>query len=488
MDSVFIISPIVGSIIGYCTNWLAIKMLFRPLTKKKIFGIEIPFTPGVIPRRREELAESIGNTVGKRLLTSDAFEKILQGPVMKKKIKEFIRDKIKNLESEDRSLEEILNQVFKDNQQTKKMKKLIKRMINKNIKNYLDSENLAKLIKEKLNSEKTINKVENYFDSKTYIDVKEEIIDLVKSQSTKEYLTKELASYLNEELANVDNEKKIRELIPEQLMTTIKSWARDQKPEIMKQLVGFIDSDDLKDQIENKVEKFFNNNPMLSMLSGFKDKIVDKFLNYLISFVEEEKNQEKIMDKLEQVIDSILDTKVITVANKLDEEKLDIISEKIIAKALKTDNIKKVINLGEEKLVNKLRTEQGQDSFKLIISKIIKSQLVINIINNVVSFKIDQLFNTPLANYFKELSSDLVKQLETGIVNVIEYIMEHHLGAVFASLDFKNLVKKKIDSFNVLEVERLLLDVIETELNAITWFGAVLGFLLGLITPVISLL
>ena len=49
------------------------------------------------------------------------------------------------------------------------------------------------------------------------------------------------------------------------------------------------------------------------------------------------------------------------------------------------------------------------------------------------------------------------------------------------------MVVNKVNSFDVLEVEELLLDVIETELKAITWFGAVLGLFMGLITPMLHI-
>ncbi len=55
MNSIYIISPIVGAIIGYFTNWVAIKMLFRPYKKLKIGPIPIPFTPGLIPKNGIEL-------------------------------------------------------------------------------------------------------------------------------------------------------------------------------------------------------------------------------------------------------------------------------------------------------------------------------------------------------------------------------------------------------------------------------------------------
>jgi len=60
--------------IGYLTNSIAIRMLFRPLRRIRVLGIPLPFTPGVIPRQREDLAESIGTMVADELLTTDVFE------------------------------------------------------------------------------------------------------------------------------------------------------------------------------------------------------------------------------------------------------------------------------------------------------------------------------------------------------------------------------------------------------------------------------
>lgn len=69
--------PIIGAVIGYFTNYIAVKMLFRPRKEIRIFGIRLPFTPGIIPKRREALAKSIGDTVENRLLTKDALLGVL---------------------------------------------------------------------------------------------------------------------------------------------------------------------------------------------------------------------------------------------------------------------------------------------------------------------------------------------------------------------------------------------------------------------------
>ena len=68
----------VGAIIGSLTNRLAITMLFRPHHAKYIGKWKVPFTPGLIPKRRDELAEQLGRTVAHYLLTPELLrEKIL---------------------------------------------------------------------------------------------------------------------------------------------------------------------------------------------------------------------------------------------------------------------------------------------------------------------------------------------------------------------------------------------------------------------------
>lgn len=70
----WVLPPLLGAVIGYVTNALAIRMLFRPLVEKRLFGVRIPLTPGIIPRRRFQLSESIGRMVSQKLLTEEVLE------------------------------------------------------------------------------------------------------------------------------------------------------------------------------------------------------------------------------------------------------------------------------------------------------------------------------------------------------------------------------------------------------------------------------
>ncbi len=66
---------IIGALIGGLTNHLAIKMLFWPYEAKYIGKFRLPFTPGLIPKRRDELSRQLGRTVVEHLLTPETFKK-----------------------------------------------------------------------------------------------------------------------------------------------------------------------------------------------------------------------------------------------------------------------------------------------------------------------------------------------------------------------------------------------------------------------------
>lgn len=69
--------PLIGAVIGYCTNYIAVKMLFRPLKPVKIGGKTLPFTPGIIPKGQTRLAKALGTAVGEHLITRQDLEGML---------------------------------------------------------------------------------------------------------------------------------------------------------------------------------------------------------------------------------------------------------------------------------------------------------------------------------------------------------------------------------------------------------------------------
>ena len=86
-----VLPPLLGAIIGYVTNYVAIRMLFRPLTAKRVLGLRIPLTPGIIPKQRHQLAESIGNMVSTQLLNEEAVRTHLRTQEFRDAVAEGVR-------------------------------------------------------------------------------------------------------------------------------------------------------------------------------------------------------------------------------------------------------------------------------------------------------------------------------------------------------------------------------------------------------------
>lgn len=71
----WLLIPAVGGLIGYITNRLAVKMIFRPIKPVNILGFKLQ---GLMPRRQHDMAASIGNVVGEHLFGHQDIAKGLQ--------------------------------------------------------------------------------------------------------------------------------------------------------------------------------------------------------------------------------------------------------------------------------------------------------------------------------------------------------------------------------------------------------------------------
>jgi len=103
MIAKIILAPVVGGIIGYITNDLAIKMLFHPYKPIYIGKHRLPFTPGLIPSQKERIAKSLGQVIAGQLLNTETVLKEALSPETEKKIREKVRawllDKIEETET-----------------------------------------------------------------------------------------------------------------------------------------------------------------------------------------------------------------------------------------------------------------------------------------------------------------------------------------------------------------------------------------------------
>lgn len=103
-----IVAPLVGGVIGYITNDLAIKMLFRPRRAVYIGKLHVPFTPGLIPSQQGRIAQSIGSVISKQLLNEETLRQTALSEQAIEKLQRKVRELFIDLSIDQRTVRELL--------------------------------------------------------------------------------------------------------------------------------------------------------------------------------------------------------------------------------------------------------------------------------------------------------------------------------------------------------------------------------------------
>ncbi|MFJ9498531.1 DUF445 domain-containing protein [Brevibacillus centrosporus] len=98
----------IGSVIGGVTNELAIRMLFRPLKPWYIGRWRVPFTPGLIPSRRDDIAIQMGRLVEEHLLTMEGVRRALTQSGLENQLADWLNRVAQNWMQDEQSLRHFL--------------------------------------------------------------------------------------------------------------------------------------------------------------------------------------------------------------------------------------------------------------------------------------------------------------------------------------------------------------------------------------------
>ncbi|HAT4315560.1 TPA: DUF445 family protein [Clostridium perfringens] len=493
---IYIIGALIGAVIGYITNWLAIKMLFRPREAKYIFGMKLPFTPGLIPKEKSRIANKVGETVGTHLLNSDSLSKALKDDKIKAKFNEVAKEKINQIINSNSTLEESLKNTLGENYYALK-----ENMINNIAKTILESiqeeefKNKVKFyivdsIKEQLNKEP--EKIIDFINSNKFREV---IINTLEEEKTRDIIGKVL---LKEVKALGKEDLTIEEVIPENIKPYIEEYVKSQKDT----LVDIIKNLLRDDEVSYKIKSAINDNipSIVSMfLSG--DVIYGKLVSLVDKSLSEEENKEYICDAALAFVHESMKKKVSDVINTVGEEKLEVISEAL------GDKISKKINTEEniDSIISKLNCKISSfNSYEEIIKVLFNDyenilidnidSMISQIVNNnqltgEISKIIEKVFDKFLQNSLNDICYNK-QNLENSIMSILDNLyndfVENKSAKVLEIVDISSIVEEQINAFEVDYAEEIIIGIANKELKAITWLGALLGGILGILSPLLS--
>lgn len=351
-----IIQGLVGAVIGYFTNWLAIKMLFRPLKEKRIFGIKIPFTPGLIPKERERIAHSVGQAVGTHLLDEETLVNAIKDINIKEGINHsvdtFIAEKIK----EDKAVIDILDYIYgKDSENF--IKNIVDKLVDKIASNGIKIDKIIeKGMNEVITSGKNISdiiplEINKYIDDRIEAEtpniacklkkiMDDEYVELKMKAAIKEFIAEKagfFGGFINaESIYDGIKEKIILSLDEAETQNRIENGIKEYK-------------NDLFDYtLEEALKKFNNQNNEIKAINHISLFIDEKANNY----IGEGSSKEYLNKKIYEYVQLLLNKRIVDVVSGKGYTKF------VVAKNFIIDKIDSFILNNAHSVVKKINIEK----------------------------------------------------------------------------------------------------------------------------------
>ncbi len=460
-------TPLVAGVVGYVTNKLAIKMLFRPY-KPKWYTLG---WQGIVPKTRPKLAIKISEIVGQKLLAHDDFLYALENDDIKIKIQNMIAYKLKNVNSKDiyaiirlSSLEDkIINN-----------KEIINNILN-NTLSYIANIFLTKQIN-----------IKNF---------QEPIFNLVKHFNLEKMIDENIENIINSILSN---NKTLQEVLPIDILNRKHNLIEYLTITIMANIRRLGRNDMIKTVLAQKVVNFKDN--MLYSSSGM-DLLKAGFINLFLS-----------NEKIEQVIDKEL-------PNIADDLSTNPNIYKNIYKTIE-EEIDNLLKRQVNEILIKLGFNDTQDIMFYIKNYFFKdtnvvekvSSLILNTINQYNHLTLNdiiKLFNIDIyklikidimdilnAENYKTIKSNIINRFTSfininynKISNIITEIaiklIKNNLKYALNTINIEKIVKDKINALPLPEVENILFSFMKEHFKWINILGFFIGFIIGLIQALI---
>lgn len=495
----FLVTVTIGTIIGYFTNWLAIKMLFRPYREKKLFGIRLPFTPGIIPKNRYQLSTKVGESVGQHLLTPEILRESIESIGVLDKIDSLIDENIDNIKNNDKSVDFYLELIFKENKNeyVRNLSDYVLKNANELILDEKFQNNIAGLINKAVYEfikQKKIGDFSNSIldNSKKYIeDFKK---DYINTDNFREFLN----NYSDKLISDiVDKDYLLKDIISEEKSDKIKTLIFDNSPKIASVIEKFLsENPEVEYKIKLLIEKILDDNfgKLISMFIS-ENKIYYNMKDGILNYLQDEENKPILKEQIDKVIDNILDRNLNFFIEKIDNETIISLKERLINNFTAnnfnlSDGIFKFIsnkikNYEDESLYDiilKISPDYDKMSNKYIlnitdsIAKEIKKAL-----NNNFESYVTKLLNINLGALISKIDDKTLNSVKKFLLNLLNVILEKGIMYISQNMDIVKIVEERINSFEMEEAESIILSVVDRELFAITVLGGVLGFFISAI-------
>jgi uncharacterized membrane protein YheB (UPF0754 family) len=514
----WLIPPLLGALIGYVTNYIAIRMLFRPLRPWRLLGIRLPLTPGIIPAKRGELAQRMGKMVGSHLLTAEDVRQTLEKPVFRRELKGAVNDKLgafldRNLGSLETLVPEGYQQRFRELVTTVRAKAvcvatdyLASDEFEQHLRDFIQKKGDALLARD-LESFLTPAR---YQGLQSHLDTR--LTTILRSPET----ARTVERFVDERLERLlQSDRSLRDLLPGDLVEVLLHQLEREVPPLLERFGGLLYDPDFRQRLAERgrqgIEAFLDSlGGLAGLLSGFINldqvynripEFLDKAGEEVSHWLREEKTQQQVAVMLRERLEGLLDKPLGQFLEKAPYEKVAgarrYISERSVEAVQSrrtTDVLLGFADNGLQRIkdrsfhclldenlpsggVERLRDELGDRL--LTLARSAEASAAIDV---VIKDKLEfWAFQKPLGRLAERLPADVLEELEEGLYRQVGEVLQKEVPPLIETLNVARMVEEKVNQLDILQVEDLLMGIMKEQFKYINLFGAVLGFLIGLI-------
>ncbi|PLX85781.1 MAG: hypothetical protein C0618_10100 [Desulfuromonas sp.] len=514
----YFLPPLLGALIGYVTNYIAIRMLFRPLKPWRFIGLRVPMTPGIIPAKRHELAHKMGEMVGAHLVTATDVGSAFEKEAVRTELKVAVTSKLGRFLDRDLGpLETLVPDRFRP--RFRQFVTLMHRKIGSLTHDYLLSERFEAGFRGYLQREgdKLLARdLSSYLSPERYRALQTYTRSKLNGFLMSPAFADEVGRFVDRKTeAWVANDRPLREMLPDDLVALIHQQIEKELPPLIEKFGGMLYDPDFRERMVEKgkaaIDSFLDSLGGLSgLLAGFINldtiyakipEFLDKAGDEIAAWLKEDKTQEQLAMLLRERVDGLLERSPASYLENMSYEKVAgmrrFVREQAVA-TVQSQRVEDALQGALEEVLSRVKDRsfksvlddvlpaEGLEQLRRTLAdrclELIRSAQAREAFDRVLQEQAEEwIFNRPLGLLSARMPADLRTELETGLCQAVEDVLKKEAPQLVETLNVRRMVEEKVNSLDLLQVEGLLMGIMKEQFKYINLFGALLGLLIGTI-------
>lgn len=502
---------------GYAGAWLAVRMLFRPRQPVRLLSITI-FPQGMIPRHRDRLANAIGKAVGEELVSQETIMEELLG-------KEFLRKKIRGVI--DSYTLEVLSQNYPSLIETLPANlrgpvldaiTSLQFTIADHIEGVLKNEETQAAISgfvERRVDEVLSRRVSSVLENETFEKIVGFLEERIGAAIDSPALEKNLRDFVGRRIDDlVATDTPLGSMFTSEAVALLKAKANEQIEPVAHQLTEIAAAERTRNQIgaliKQEVHEYYENLPFFKKIFVSRDNLLDE-----VDDLVNESLPKRIEETLKgdffaaeargfigTAIDNALARPLPAVIGTIEPIQLDSLKTQVtdaIVRLLRGDEMRRSVSAYITDTLQKLRPHsidsilrsvhpEAEAKLKAMLSKgllgVIAGENTSRLVNDMLSRQIEQLLAAPIGRLSDKIGEEKVRSASESFAETLISAIREKLPEAIREFDVGGVVREKIKAYPAEKLENLVLSVAKEHLRTIELFGALFGFIIGLLQAI----